>query len=379
VLFRSDVPLGVFLSGGVDSSIIAAMAKDVSGTNIMTFTVGFKDAGFDESKYAGAVSDYLKTNHTLITIGSADIIDALHSLPKVYDEPFADSSQLLEIVISKKSRAYVTVALTGDGGDESFVGYDRYLWLNRLGGLKKKLIKLVLVVVPTKQLIYMVRLFGGIFPKWFFFTDLEGKVERLKYLVNMDNSLQMYEWLNSYWRDPSQVVIGSKPIKRTIPRTKDLITSMALNDTLVGLPDDMLVKVDRATMSVGLEARVPLLDHRVIEYAWGLPLEYKLRKGITKILLRKVLSRYMPSKLTDRPKAGFGAPIGEWLRGPLKSWAEGLLDWEQINKDGFLNTDPIKNKWMQHLDGVHDCHKELWTVLIFQQWLNANREVLGLK
>ena len=373
IRLNSDVPLGVFLSGGVDSSLVAAIAEDVGTGDINTFTIGFDDKGFDESKYAELVSESIGTKHTTIKVGYNDIIEALNSLPHIYDEPFADSSQLLEIVVSRKSRKFVTVALTGDGGDESFIGYDRYLWLDRIVGMKKKLMKLLLSVVPMGILISLIKILGKLNQR-LFFTDLDGKVHRLKHLVDIDNPIQMYDWLNSYWRDTSLIVPRSNIINSEIPKTDSLITSIALNDTLLGLPDDMLVKVDRATMSVGLEARAPLLDHRVVEFAWGIPLGFKLRNGVTKAVLRSVLAKYVPESLTDRPKAGFGAPISSWLRDSLKPWAESILDWNRIESDGILNVESIKEKWYEHLSGAKDNHKELWTVLIFQQWLNANRD-----
>ncbi|MDC0922997.1 asparagine synthase (glutamine-hydrolyzing) [Gammaproteobacteria bacterium] len=384
----SDVPLGAFLSGGIDSSLIVALMQEQSSSQIKTFTIGFDDTHFDESPHARAVAQHLNTDHTELLVTSRDALDLIPQLPTIYDEPFADSSQIPTYFVCKAAKSSVTVALSGDAGDEIFGGYNRYFWGPRIWSKISWLpykgrqilgnsLKTLSVDQWNKIGFVMNKLIagsGGI-------ASLGDKIHKLSARLESVNTFdELYLSLVTEWKDPSSLV------KETIYSPDDIILSihdmpaseidfegqasaMMYLDTLSYLPDDILCKVDRAAMANSLETRSPFLDHRLIELAWRLPESMKLNNKIGKLPLRKILDEYVPSKLIDRPKAGFGIPVGDWLRGPLKSWAEELLDSSRLDAEGYFQSQPITEIWQQHLSGRHDWTPKLWSILMFQAWL----------
>ncbi|CAN1496827.1 AsnB Asparagine synthase (glutamine-hydrolyzing) [Burkholderiaceae bacterium] len=380
----AEVPLGAFLSGGVDSSIIVALMQQQATRPVKTFTVGFEEAGFDESPHAKAVAKHLGTEHNELFVSSADARAVIPKLPIMYDEPFADSSQIPTHLICKAARQQVTVALSGDAGDELFGGYNRYFWgpriWNRLAWIPypiRQVLGNAIAGVPAsvlevlgKPLNAMLQGSQGIS----LFGDKAHKLAaRLQGVRNMDD---LYTSLVSEWQDPGSVVKGVGDNADEIIRVPaNLLPEerMMYRDSMNYLPDDILCKVDRAAMATSLETRVPFLDHRVAELAWRLPLHMKIRGNQGKWALRQVLYKYVPRKLIDRPKAGFGIPVGQWLRGPLREWAEGLLDEQRLEREGYFYPAPIRTKWAEHLSGKRDHTPSLWAVLMFQSWLEGNK------
>jgi len=377
----SDVPLGAFLSGGVDSSTIVALMQAQSSRPIQTFTVGFEEAGFDESPYAAAVAKHLGTDHHALLVTARETLDVIPQLPQMYDEPFADSSQIPTHLVCKAARQNVTVALSGDAGDELFGGYNRYSWGSRIWNK--------VGWIPPEQRQWLGAAVQGIsVSAWDSVGRFVGKdrlgdrahklASRLLSAKNLDD---VYWSLVTEWPGGDSMVKGlsknesldEMTVRRSEPPSglKDVAERMMFRDALTYLPDDILCKVDRAAMSVSLETRVPFLDHRIAELAWRLPLDMKIRGGETKWLLRQVLYQYVPRPLIERPKAGFGIPVGQWLRGPLREWAEALLDDARIRREGFFNPDPIRKAWGEHLSGQRDWTPRLWTVLMFQAWLEG--------
>ncbi len=370
----SDVPLGVFLSGGVDSSTVAALMQEQSSTPIKTFTIGFDEPGFDEAPYARAVADYLGTDHTEMRVTAQMAQDVIKHLPHMYDEPFADSSQIPMHLVCRAAREQVTVALSGDAGDELFGGYNRYFWGRRIWSplswlpfnLRKFFGKLI-QLVPISGWNALSRLAGV--------SRLGEKAHKLAAkLETVCDAQDLYWSLVSEWPNPEELVVGAKieksPHIQSPPNLKDPLSMMFL-DTLTYLPDDILCKLDRASMACSLEARVPFLDHRIVELAWRLPLHMKIRKGVSKWALRQVLYKRVPKELIERPKAGFAIPVGQWLRGPLREWAEALLNPSRLKAEGYLHPGPISKVWQAHLSGHYDHTPKLWSVLMFQAWLEA--------
>ena len=374
----ADVPLGAFLSGGIDSSTIVAMMQAQSTRPVKTFTIGFDEAGYNEAEYAKEVATYLKTDHTELYVSPRDAMDVIPQLPAMYDEPFGDSSQIPTYLVSKLARQSVTVSLSGDGGDELFGGYSRYM--NSL-----KVWKLV-GGIPQP-----VRGFAGsIFEQaskleWNKVTSQGRLATRFFHLAKIfktKSADDLYWKFSSNWEQPADVVIGGHEPSafhlapenaRLLPRFAE---RMMYIDFQTYLPDDILVKLDRASMATSLEGRVPFLDdHRVVEFTWRLPLSMKIRAGQGKWLLRQVLYQYIPQKMIDRPKMGFGVPIDSWLRGPLRDWAENLLDEKRLSSEGYLNPEPIRKRWLEHMQGKKNWQYPLWYVLMFQDWLGHAMEV----
>jgi asparagine synthase (glutamine-hydrolysing) len=383
---ESDVPLGAFLSGGVDSSTIVALMQRQSSRPVRTFTVGFDDPAFDESPAAGAVARHLGTEHVELRVTPKETLNVVPRLPALYDEPFADSSQVPTVLISELTRQHVTVSLSGDGGDELFGGYNRYVWCpsiwNRVRGVPSPIRRGSAVALRSVSQRTWDSLFALARPalpdRWN--VRVPGmKVHKLAEVLPSRDMLGMYRTLSSHWKDPARVVLGGTEPPSTLtdtgswPRIEDPVSQMMYLDTVTYLPDDILVKVDRASMSVGLEARVPFLDHRVVEFAWTLPSQVKLQDGSGKWPLRQVLARHVPPALTERPKMGFGLPLGDWLRGPLRGWAEDLLSSDRLASDGFFDPSPIRKLWTQHLSGRGEWPFHLWDILMFQAWLVVNR------
>ena len=378
----ADVPLGVFLSGGVDSSTIVALMQAQSSRPVQTFTVGFDEAGFDEAPHALAVARHLGADHHGIRVTPADARSLIPSLPTLYDEPFADSSQIPTHLICQTARQQVTVALSGDAGDELFGGYNRYFWGQRIwrwvGLLPAELRRGLGAGVrrlPAPVWDALGRAFAGANGV----ARLGDKAHRLARRLQSMNSLDdLYRSLVTEWPQGVQLVRGANRLPTQLDNP-DLVAGvpdaehrMMLWDSLTYLPDDILAKVDRAAMGVSLETRVPFLDHRVVELAWRLPLHMKIWRGQGKWALRQVLYNYVPRELIERPKAGFAIPVGEWLRGPLRDWAESLLEESRLEREGYLNPRPIRETWRQHLSGRYDWTARLWSVLMFQAWLEAN-------
>jgi asparagine synthase (glutamine-hydrolysing) len=386
---EADVPLGAFLSGGVDSSTIVALMQAQSAQPVRTFSIGFHETAYNEAPYAKAVAKHLGTAHTELYVTPEEAMAVIPRIPTLYDEPFADPSQIPTFLVSQLARRDVTVSLSGDGGDELFAGYSTYLWglriWRQIGWMPRSLRSLSaggLTLLSSEAWDSLFRVIEPIFPKNLRQRNLGSKFRAIAGLLPAESAEALYQAILTHWEAPGSLVIGaSEPPTPLTYRTQwgnlpDLLRRMMYNDALMYLPDDILVKVDRAGMGVGLETRVPLLDHRVVEFAWQLPDSMKIRDGRGKWILRQVLSRYLPPSLIDRPKMGFGVPIGAWLRGPLKEWAESLLDEKRLKDQGFLNPDPIRDKWDEHLSGTSNWETPLWDALLFQSWLEQERQDL---
>jgi asparagine synthase (glutamine-hydrolysing) len=382
---EADVPLGAFLSGGIDSSAVVALMQAQSLRPVKTFTIGFHEEGYDEANHAKAVAKHLGTQHTELYVTAAEAMVVIPKLPEIYDEPFADSSQIPTFLVSKMTRQHVIVALSGDGGDELFGGYNRYFWgqdiWRKIGWMPKSARGAMargLTALPPQG---WDRIFTAIEPilPLRLRANLPGdKLHKLAGVLACVSPEAMYRGLVSFW-EPESVVLGaSEPPTALTDRGQwadipDFTQRMMFLDSVSYLPDDILAKVDRAGMAVSLEARMPLLDHRVVEFAWTLPLDMKIRGGQGKWPLRQLLYKYVPRELIERPKMGFGVPIDVWLRGPLREWAENLLDESRLRKEGFFNACTVREKWNEHLAGSRNSASLIWTVLMFQAWLEENK------
>ena len=368
----SDVPLGSFLSGGIDSSTVTALMQQQSNQPIKTFSIGFNEADFNEAHHAKKVAEHLGTEHYEHYFSAKDAIDLIPSLATWYDEPFADSSQLPTYLVSKVAREHVTVALSGDGGDELFAGYNRYvmaesLWkkIDVMPKFLRKGLTSGINSLSSRQIEVLAKLIPGKLRP----NQIADKAYKFASVISADRQT-FYKNLVSLWGD-EQLVLDQGFYDGKFPKPSkqlDYISEMQFIDTLTYLPDDILTKVDRASMAISLEARVPLLDYRVVEFAWNLPMQQKLQGTKGKLLLRRVLNRYVPELIIDRPKMGFGVPIGDWLRGPLKDWGETLLSDSNLNFTGLLNTAPIKERWKQHQAGERNWQYPLWGVLQYLAW-----------
>jgi asparagine synthase (glutamine-hydrolysing) len=378
----ADVALGAFLSGGIDSSTVVAMMQSRSDRPVKSFTIGFGESGYDEAKHARAVADHLGTDHTELYVSPAQARAVIPRLPRVYDEPFADSSQIPTFLIAELARRQVTVALSGDGGDEVFGGYNRYVWaaetwrrMHRVPrGLRRAASGLITAVAPTTWT-GMFRRGAALVPERYRVAEAGDKLHKLAEILALDRQEEIYRALVSHWNSPDGPVAGGEEPpsqltdQRAWARLPDFERRMMYLDLVTYLPDDILVKVDRAAMSVSLETRAPFLDPRVVEFAWRLPLSQKIRGGQGKWLLRQLLYRHVPRHLVERPKMGFAIPVAAWLRGPLRDWAEGLLDERRLKAEGYFHPGPIRRRWREHLEGRRNRAGELWSVLMFQAWL----------
>jgi asparagine synthase (glutamine-hydrolysing) len=375
----ADVSLGAFLSGGIDSSAVVALMQSQSSRPVKTFTIGFHEDVYNEATHARKISEYLGTDHTELFVTAQDAMDVVPQLASMYDEPFADSSQIPTHLVAKLARRHVTVALSGDGGDELFGGYSRYTFVNSLWNAIKNIPAPAAKVAAKLMHMAPAAMVDGVigkFPLPERFRNSPGqKLHRLADHLIAQDPVEIYLRAVSSWPDPSAMVPGSREhtvVEQAIQNFSAMPTApeMAmLTDLCSYLPDDILVKLDRASMAVGLEARVPVLDHRVVEFAWRLPLHFKVRNGKTKWALRQLLYRFVPPELVERPKMGFGVPIDFWLRGQLRAWAEDLLAPESLGRHGFFAVKPIREKWEEHVSGARNWQYLLWPVLMFQAWI----------
>lgn len=374
----SDVPLGGFLSGGIDSSAVVAVMQAVSPKPVRSFTIGFHEGGFNEAEHAKAVAQHLGTDHTELYVTAQETRDVLPLVPQIYDEPFADPSQIPTYLVSKLARQDVTVCLSGDGGDEFFGGYNRYFMAERVWGKVGRMPK------PVRRSIRnaLTALSPG-------FYDRVGRVigsrvrlagdkaHKLANLMDVKSADEMYVRLVSQWPDPTSIVKGSCPEETVFGQAQGYFSNLGFTERMMAtealtyLPDDIMVKVDRAAMAVSLESRAPFLHHEVAEFAWSLPFRQKVRDDKGKWILRQVLDRYVPRHLIERPKMGFAVPIDSWLRGPLREWAEPLLSRQRLESDGYFEVEPIRRRWEEHLSGRRNWQYQLWCILMFQAWLDS--------
>jgi asparagine synthase (glutamine-hydrolysing) len=385
----ADVPLGAFLSGGIDSSLVVALMQAQSSRPVRSFSIGFSEPKYDEAPYAALVARHLGTEHSELYVTADQALQYIPKIASVYDEPFADPSQLPTFLVSQMAREHVTVSLSGDGGDELFAGYSRYIWAARIwrwmslfGRSVRRRVSASLSSVPPDSIDAFLRPLEATLPGAYGEGSFGNKVHRLFALMDSADSAELYGNFVSQIHDPVKLVACGNEVQtryHTDPDWKAIpgyIPRMQCLDSVTYLPDDILVKVDRASMAVGLEARVPLLDHRVFEFAWRLPLSLKVRQGKGKWILRRLLEKYVPPALIDRPKKGFSVPIDQWLRGPLREWAESLLDPAHIRCSGLLEADEVNRIWAQHSSGKYDWSCQLWNILMLEAWINSSPATL---
>lgn len=383
----ADVPVGAFLSGGIDSTTVVALMQAQTAQPVKTFSIGFLNPEYDEAPYAAQIARHLGTDHTELYARPEEVLELIPSLPYYYDEPFSDSSQIPMMLVSLLARKQVTVSMSGDGGDELFAGYPRYM----LGQTLAQLLK-----IPEDVRRFGARVIGqgvALWPeRWLPSTTTSGsrplrdllsrrRLDKLRLALQCETVEQLYLPVMSHAAAPTEVVLASRePLTTLTDRSRWLPSNSSVHqmmylDLLTYLPDDILTKVDRASMSVALEARVPLLDHRVVEFSWRLPLSLKLRHGVSKWILKQIAYSFVPQKLLQQRKHGFAVPLGAWLRGPLRDWAEDLIDETDVRNQGFLNAPMIRSLWKNHLDGTAHNPAALWDVISFQSWLRSQGSV----
>jgi len=378
----ADVPLGALLSGGIDSSLIVALMQAQSRQPIRTFTIGFQEKEYDESSHAQRVSRHLGTHHTELQVTPGQALEVIPRLPEIYDEPFADASQIPTALVCELTRKHVTVALSGDAGDELFGGYNRHFWVPSFWEKIKYIppfaragIASAITAFPATGYNRIERTARSLLSSSLRVSHPGDKLHKLAAVLSASSRENLYQNLVNQWRGPLPLLSETEPPSLLSdpsrwPATTNFSEQMMAVDTLTYLPDDILVKVDRAAMAVGLEIRVPFLDQRVIDFAWRLPVGLKIRGKTGKWILRQLLHRYIPRALFERPKQGFSAPIGEWLRGPLRDWAEELLAPSNLATEGWLNPRPVRALWEKHLSGA-DAQHALWGILMYQAWVKA--------
>lgn len=379
----SEVPLGALLSGGVDSTIVVALMQAQSKQPVRTFTIGFDEGGYDEAVHAKAVAQYLGTQHSELYVRPDDALAVIQKLPTMYCEPFADSSQIPTFLVNQMASQQVKVVLSGDGGDELFGGYNRYLsakkvWekMQRLPPIARQLSAHALKTLSPTIWDRLFAVAKPVLPKRLHVSMPGDKAHKLADVLNLSNGHEFYLQLNSQWSDPENIVIGGVEPATTFtdparwPQTNCFEHWMMAMDAQTYMSDDILVKLDRASMATSIEGRVPMLDHRVVELAWRMPLDLKIRNGQGKWLLREVLYRHVPRELIERPKQGFGIPLGAWLRGPLREWADCLLNESRLLREGYFHHEPIRKMWREHLNGSANWQPQLWNILMFQAWLD---------
>ncbi|HJV74814.1 MAG TPA: asparagine synthase (glutamine-hydrolyzing) [Noviherbaspirillum sp.] len=383
----ADVPLGAFLSGGIDSSTVVALMQAQSSRPVKTFSIGFHEEGYNEAEHAKAVARHLRTEHTELYVTAKQAMDVIPRLPALYDEPFSDSSQIPTFLVSQLARQHVSVSLSGDAGDELFCGYGRYaqtanLWRKMSAGPLplRRLAAKGLTSLSPQTWNRIAGPFAGLLPQSLQRGSVGDKLHKGADVLDSQSIDALYLRMMTHWHDPASMVIGGyepPTAMRSGSRAGaglDDAQRMMLLDMLAYLPDDILAKVDRAAMGVSLETRVPFLDHRVVEFAWRLPQSMKVRDGQTKWALRQVLYKHVPRALIERPKMGFGVPIGDWLRGPLRQWAESLLESSRLHEEGFFHPMAVRKKWEEHVSGHRNWQYLLWDVLMFQSWLEHQKQ-----
>jgi asparagine synthase (glutamine-hydrolysing) len=378
----ADVPVGAFLSGGIDSSTIVALMQACSTRPVQTFTIGFKESKYNEAAYAAAVARHVGTEHTELYITTAEALQVIPSLPAIYDEPFADSSQIPTFLVSQLARRSVTVVLTGDGGDEVFMGYPRHLLMKRLQRMRQipgSLRSLFAGAIKTLPAAMWDTILDGVtplLPRVAHERFTGEKLHKFAKIIQQPDERRMLATIASHWDDRRKLLRGiEEPLSRLDvdsewPRATYLEQIVFL-DTITYLPDDILVKVDRATMANSLEGRIPFLDHTLVERVWQMPTRIRMRGDTGKWVLRQILSKYVPSELFDRPKVGFALPLDSWLRGGLRDWAEHLLDPRRLRDEGYLDADLVQSTWKAHLEGRLNLQHRLWNVLVLQAWLEG--------
>ena len=382
----SDVPLGAFLSGGIDSSTIVALMQSLASTPIRTFSIGFQESGYNEAESALAVASFLGTQHTDLYVTASDALQVIPQLPTIYCEPFADSSQIPTFLLAKLARQHVKVALTGDAGDEVFGGYNRYLFgpalarrMRFLPRLLRKSIGAGLKSIPPDVWNRFASNFGHLFPSSAKFSDFGDKVAKVARALSARSDEEMYEGFLTQWPDTDHIVPGASGFSSFIDWASlgldrlSFAEQMMIRDAIGYLSNDILVKVDRATMAASLESRAPFLDHRIYEFTASLPMRFKIRDGKTKWILRQILDEFLPRTLIERPKTGFGVPIDAWLRGELKDWSESLLSEQALRQSSMFDVAKVRNAWAQHLAGASNLQHPLWCVLMYQAWLRSDR------
>ena len=381
----ADVPVGAFLSGGIDSSLVVSLMQAQATRPVNSFSIGFQDEAYDEAIHARAVAKHLGCHHTELYVTPEQARDVIPRLPRLYDEPFADSSQIPTFLVSELASQHVKVSLSGDGGDELFGGYNRYFWaasLWRKFGAPPLFMRKILshgmksLSPGTWDRLFSVGKYG--LPARLHYRNPGDKLHKLADMIKVESGEAIYYDLVSQWKNPTDLVPGAtEPLTAlTDPERQVSLPTfeqrMMYLDTISYLPDDIMVKVDRAAMGVSLETRMPLLDHRVVEFAWSLPLSMKIDGSEGKKLLRQLLYRYVPKELIDRPKMGFGVPIDSWLRGPLRDWAESLIDPDRLQQEGYFSKEIIHTTWQEHLSGQRNWSYQIWTILMFQLWLDQS-------
>jgi len=380
----ADVPLGAFLSGGVDSSSVTAVMQAISNHPIKSFTIGFENSAYDESGDARAVANHLGTDHHEWIVTADDALSLIPQLPSYYDEPFADVSQIPTLLVSALAKQNVTVALSGDGGDELFAGYNRHQWAPSLLSkmqyfpevIRKALAGLIESASPSGW-DYFFKIIDPLLPRQLRVRHPGEKIHKIAMLLKQSGERELYATLVRIWPNPIPLLNGNSydlvdDHKELWNLGNNFTERMTHLDTVTYLPDDILTKVDRAAMANSLETRVPLLDHRIVEFATQLPLSMKIHQGTGKWILRELLDRYVPRKLIERPKSGFGIPVGEWLKGPLQEWAEDLLSEQKLKNGGYFDVKQVRKVWEQHSSGKKNQQYQLWSVLMFQAWLDSN-------
>ncbi|PCJ15900.1 MAG: asparagine synthase (glutamine-hydrolyzing) [Candidatus Cloacimonadota bacterium] len=383
IRMQSDVPLGAFLSGGIDSSLIVSLMQTQSQNRVKTFTIGFEEDQYNEAKFAKDVANHLKTDHTEMYVSSKQTLDVIPNLARYWDEPFADASQIPTFLVSQIAKSKVSVCLSGDGGDELFSGYDRYLWTEKIWNKIKVLphflrsnISTIVSKINPQTFNFLCNCIKTLSKNKLQFNNFSGKITKLSPALSSSNVYELYYSLLSHWSKPQNIVIDGRETINITNRIKnykfkeEIIEWAMFCDFNNYLPDDILTKVDRATMAVSLEGRVPLLDHRVIEFSWKLPRNMRIKNGTTKSILRNILYDYVPKKLIDRPKKGFSIPMDTWLKGPLKEWACDLLSEDKLKREGYFNPKPIITKLNEYLKGNGGWHYHLWDILMFELWLD---------
>jgi asparagine synthase (glutamine-hydrolysing) len=355
----------------VDSSLVTALMQSISSSPINTFTVGFDEKKFNEANYAKSVANFLGTKHNELIMDSSEALNVIPSLANVYDEPFADASQIPTLLISSYAKTKVTVALSGDGGDELLGGYRRHTMMPSLWKKISSIPKPARKLMASGMQVFSEELLDHMFPGAPHFGQ---GVHKFSSIMAVDSSEEIYKSIISRFKNPESIVTqGREPFLKNLnssffPKDLDITESVIYADTIGYLPNDILTKVDRATMSVSLESRAPLLDYNLMKFCWSLPLKYKIRNGQGKWLMRQVLARYVPQNLFERPKMGFSVPISDWLRGPLKEWCDDLINEKKLSQDGILNSDKVVDLWEHHQSGKKNYSEQLWSILMFIQW-----------